>query len=97
MGDSCSNCKHAEVRTKIGAVAVDWSCKWRPGKRLTRHTLACLQWKPRATCSMTVEATAKHKLTDKQVNAFCKDGCSVRCPELLKDYVAKRKPKEARE
>lgn len=41
---TCVNCANAEVATKIGAVTVDWSCKWRPGKRLTRHTLACLQW-----------------------------------------------------
>ena len=44
---TCANCANAEVRTQIGNVAVDWSCKWRPTKRLTRHTLACLQWKPK--------------------------------------------------
>ena len=42
---TCANCKNAEVRTKIGSVAVDYSCKWRPTKKLTKHTLACLQWK----------------------------------------------------
>lgn len=42
---TCANCKHAEIRTMIGSVPVDYSCKWRPGKKLTRHALACLQWK----------------------------------------------------
>lgn len=44
---TCANCANAEVRTQIGNVAVDWSCKWRPAKRLTKHTLACLQYKPK--------------------------------------------------
>lgn len=46
------------------------------------------------TCPMTNKAVVEHGLTDKQVEDFCKKGCSVECPELLKDYVAKRKPKE---
>lgn len=43
-------------------------------------------------CPMTKDVP----LTDKQVEYFCKDGCSVICDELLKEYLKKvvKKPKK---
>ena len=94
---ACANCKYAEIRTMIGSVPVDWSCKWRPGKKLTRHTLACLQWEARATCPMTKDAVKKVGLTVRQVGAFCADGCSVECQKMFGEYIIKKGRKEAAE
>jgi hypothetical protein len=49
------------------------------------------------TCPMTDKNISEYQLTDSQVSAFCKAGCSVKCQDLFKDYIAKRKPKEAGE
>lgn len=43
---NCANCKSAEPGTMLSAEVIDWTCKWRPGKRLTKQSLPCLQWKP---------------------------------------------------
>lgn len=41
-------------------------------------------------CPMTIENVKKYGLSDKEVSAFCNQGCSVICHELFVKRFRKR-------
>lgn len=41
-------------------------------------------------CPMTQATVEKHGLTDREIEKFCDEGCSVECWKFLNEYLQKR-------